>query len=55
MRKKIQFVNKLTIGLAILVASTAFQVSAMERFTEAEIQASPYFCLLYTSPSPRDS
>jgi ribose transport system substrate-binding protein len=42
MRKKIQFVNKLTIGLAILVASTAFQVSAMERFTEAEIQASPY-------------
>ena len=42
MRKKIQFVNKLTIGLAILLASTAFQVSAMERFTEAEIQASPY-------------
>ena len=42
MRKKIQFMNKLTIGLAILVASTAFQVSAMERFTEAEIKASPY-------------
>ena len=42
MRKKIQFMNKLTMGLAILVASTAFQVSAMESFTEAEIQASPY-------------
>ena len=42
MRKKIQFMNKLTIGLAILVASTTFQVSAMEKFTEAEIQASPY-------------
>ena len=34
--------NKLTIGLAILVASTAFQVSDMERFSEAEIKASPY-------------
>ncbi len=42
MRKKIQFFDKLIVGLAILVASTALQVSAQDRFTEAEIQASPY-------------
>ncbi len=42
MRKKIQFFDKLKVGLAILVASTALQVSAGDRFTEAEIQASPY-------------
>ncbi len=42
MRKKIQFFDKLIVGLAILVASTALQVSAEDRFTEAEIQASPY-------------
>ena len=34
--------NTVTAGIAIFIASTAFQVSAKDSFTEAEIQASPY-------------
>ena len=42
MKKRFRFLNALTAGLAIFIASTAFQVSAEDSFTEAEIQASPY-------------
>lgn len=42
MKKRFRFLNTLTAGLAIFIASTAFQVSAEDSFTEAEIQASPY-------------
>ena len=42
MKKRFRFLNTLTAGLAIFIASTAFQVSAKDSFTEAEIQASPY-------------
>lgn len=34
--------KKMAAGLAILFASTAFQVSAADSFTDAEISASPY-------------
>ena len=42
MKKRFQFINKMATGLAILLAATAFQVSANESFTDAEISASPY-------------
>ncbi len=42
MKKRFRFLNTVTAGLAIFIASTAFQVSAKDSFTEAEIQASPY-------------
>ncbi|MEK9615894.1 MAG: substrate-binding domain-containing protein [Deltaproteobacteria bacterium] len=42
MKKRFQFMNKMVAGLAILFAATAFQVSANDSFTDAEISASPY-------------
>ena len=42
MKKRFQFMNKMATGLAILFAATAFQVSANDSFTDAEISASPY-------------
>ncbi|MGB0140586.1 MAG: substrate-binding domain-containing protein [bacterium] len=42
MKKRFQFINKMATGLAILFAATAFQVSANDSFTDAEISASPY-------------
>ena len=42
MNKRFRFLNTVTAGIAIFIASTAFQVSAKDSFTEAEIQASPY-------------
>ena len=42
MKKRFQFINKMATGLAILLAATAFQVSANDSFTDAEISASPY-------------
>ena len=42
MKKRFRFLNTVTAGIAIFIASTALQVSAEDRFTEAEIQASPY-------------
>ena len=42
MKKRFKFLNTVTAGIAIFIASTAFQVSAKDSFTEAEIQASPY-------------
>ena len=42
MKKRFQFINKMAAGLAILFAATAFQVSANDSFTDAEISASPY-------------
>ncbi len=42
MKKRFRFLNTVTAGIAIFIASTAFQVSAKDSFTEAEIQASPY-------------
>ena len=42
MKKRFRLLNTVTAGLAIFIASTAFQVSAKDSFTEAEIQASPY-------------
>ena len=42
MKKRFQFMKKMAAGLAILFASTAFQVSAADSFTDAEISASPY-------------
>jgi len=41
-KKRFQFINKMATGLAILLAATAFQVSANDSFTDAEISASPY-------------
>ena len=42
MKKRFQLINKMATGLAILFAATAFQVSANDSFTDAEISASPY-------------
>ena len=42
MKKRFQLMNKMAAGLAILFASTGFQVSAADSFTDAEISNSPY-------------
>jgi ribose transport system substrate-binding protein len=41
-KKRFQLMNKMAAGLAILFASTGFQVSAADSFTDAEISNSPY-------------